>query len=386
MGSSMKSIAHRDLRPNGFFTKPLFLDKGFVLLSPETPISQEMVNRLAKWGFREVFTEGDLVENIVNVEDEGGAEQDSGIIVAEGAGDKEVLASMQGYLEGYISFVDGLYNRFVTNSELKYADIMDRMRQLCEILAENRRFVLRALSLIPPNRNYLISHAVNTSIVSILVGTTLKMPTARLMELGAAAVLHEIGMVKLPSNLFMTNRKLSVEEKRRITAHTVLGYTVLKEFQVPLAVQLAALEHHERVNSTGYPRGMNGDHISLYAKIIAVACSYDAVTAARPHREGKESHEGILDLLRNEGKQYDDAIIRALVLTLSIYPIGSYVMLSNGNKAVVIDTQPDNPRFPLVQVIGAVNPDGTEVNIKTAEEGVKILRALAKEEMAALRR
>jgi len=383
MGSSMKVVLQKDLRQNGFFSKPVFLDKGYVLLSPETPVSQELINRLAKWEFREVYSEGDSVDNIIGVTDEGNAVKEG--IVVEGTGDREVLSSVRGYLEGYIDYVEGLYNRFVTNSELKFADLMERMRQLCEILAQNRRFVLRALSLVPPNRNYLISHAVTTSIVSILLGTTLKMPLPRVMELGAAAVLHEIGMVKLPSNLFMTNRRLTPEEKRRVTAHTVLGYTVLKEFQVPLAVQLAALEHHERVNGSGYPRGMGGDHISLYAKIIMVACSYDAVTAPRPHREGKESHEGILDLLRNEGRQYDDLIIKALVLTLSIYPIGSLVMLSNGSRAVVIDTQPDNPRLPLVQILGSVNPDGSEVKIKTSEDGVRILRALSKAESADIR-
>lgn len=379
MGSSMRTVLQKDLRQNGFFTKPLFLDKGFVLLSPETPVTAELINRLAKWEFREVYTEGDSVDNIVAAADESQAPVE-GAIVSDGANEKETLASVKAYIEGFIAYIEGIYSRFVTNSELKYSDLMERMRQLCELLAENRRFVLRALSLISPNRNYLISHAVTTSIVSILLGTTLKMPLPRLMELGAAAVLHEIGMVKLPSNLFMTNRSLSPEEKRRITAHTVLGYTVLKEFQVPLAVQLAALEHHERANGSGYPRGMTGDQISLYAKIIAVACSYDAVTAARPHREGKESHEGILDLLRNEGRQYDDTIIKALVLTLSIYPIGSFVLLSNGSKAVVIDTQPDNPRFPLVQVLGSANPDGSETKIRTAEDGVRILRALSRKE------
>lgn len=383
MGQSMKALLQKELRTSGYFTKPVFLDRGFILLIPETPVTPELVNRLAKWEFREVYSEGEAVESLAPAAEEGPEAKEA--LVAEGGSDKELLASVRIYLEGYIEFVENLYSRFVTNSELKYADLMERMRQLCELLAANRRFVLRALSQIPPNRNYLISHAVTTSIVSILLGSTLKMPLPRLMELGAAAVLHEIGMVKLPSNLFMTNRTLGPEEKRRITAHTVLGYTVLKELQVPLAVQLAALEHHERVNASGYPRGMTGEHISLYAKIIAVACSYDAVTAARPHREGRESHEGILDLLRNEGRQYDDTIIKALVLTLSIYPIGSLVMLSNGAKGVVIDTMPDNPRFPLVQVLGTANPDGSEIKIRTSEDGVRILRALSKDEAAAVR-
>jgi HD-GYP domain-containing protein (c-di-GMP phosphodiesterase class II) len=377
----MKSIALKDLKPKGFYTKPVWLDRGFILLAPEVQANPELANRLATWEFREVFTDGDPVDNVVDTSIEDGGEKE-GLIVSEGATDRERLEAVRTFLVGYIEYVDNLYNRFVTNSELRYNDLVERMRQICELLAENRRFILRALSLVEAHKNYLISHAVNTSIISMLLGSTLKMPLPRLMELGASAVLHEIGMVKLPPNLFMTSRQLSPEERRRITAHTILGFNILKEKQVPLSVQLATLEHHERMNGSGYPRAMGGDQISLYAKIIMVACSYDAVTMARPFREGRESHEGILDLLRNEGKQYDDLIIRAMVLTLSIYPIGSLVMLTNGKKALVIDTNPENPRFPIVQVTGATNPDGTEVKLRTSETTVRILRSLTKAEVA----
>jgi len=384
MGSTMKSIRVNDLKPKGFFSKPLYLDKGFILLSPEMPVTAELSNRLAKWEFREVFSEGIPLDAAADetVVEETGKED---VIIAEGAGEREKLEAVGTFLTSYIEYIDSVYTRFVTDSELKFNDLLERMRQICELLAENRRYVLRGLALVEPHKNYLISHAVNTSIFSILLGSTLKMPLPRLMELGASAVLHEIGMVKLPSNLFMTNRQLSPEERRRITAHTILGFNILKEKQVPLAVQLATLEHHERMNGSGYPRAIGGDQISLYAKIIMVACSYDAVTVARPFREGKESHEGILDLLRNEGKQYDELIIRAMVQTLSIYPIGSFVLLTSGKKGLVIDTNPDNPRFPVVQVIGAKNPDGTELSVRTSETGVRILRSLSRAEAEEIR-
>lgn len=381
-GLYMKSIPTKDLKPHGFFTKMVYLDRGFVLLAPETPLTQDLVNRLSKWEFRSVWTDGECVDSIAPEGKSGEAKE--GLVIAEGAGDKEKLEVIRAFLVEYIAFIEGVYSRFVTNSELKYAEIAEKMRQICEVLNSNRKFVLRSLSLIEPHKNYLIAHAVNSSILSILLGVTLKMPIARLMELGAAAVLHEIGMVKLPPNLFMANRQLSVEERRRITAHTVLGYNILKEQQAPLAVQLSALEHHERMNASGYPRAMNGDQISLYAKIIMVACSYDAVTKARPYRQGKESHEGILELLRNEGKQYDDLIIKALVITLSVYPIGSRVLLNNGKPGVVVDTNPDNPRFPIVQLFGIVNTDGSEVKIATSESGVRISRSLTKAEVDVL--
>ncbi|MBL8967216.1 MAG: HD-GYP domain-containing protein, partial [Spirochaetaceae bacterium] len=229
------------------------------------------------------------------------------------------------------------------------------------------------------------SHAVRSSVLSIILGSALKLPPFRLIELGAAAVLHEIGMIKLPPQLYMAGRQLSTQERKAITAHPVLGYNILKEKQVPLAVCLSALEHHERLNGTGYPRGLTGDKISLYSRIIMVACSYDAVTSNRPYKEAKEGYVGMVDILKNDGKQYDENVIRALVYSLSIYPIGSHVLLTNGKKALVVDVNPDNPRYPVVQVVGAKTPDGKEVVVATSETGIRILRPLTKEEALALR-
>jgi HD-GYP domain-containing protein (c-di-GMP phosphodiesterase class II) len=181
----------------------------------------------------------------------------------------------------------------------------------------------------------------------------------------------------------MAGRALSPQEKKSITTHPILGYNLLKDRQVPLAVCLAALEHHERMNGSGYPRALTGDKISLYSKIIMVACSFDAVTANRPYKEAKDGYSGMVDILKNEGKQYDDLVIRALVYSLSIYPIGTQVMLTSGKIAVVVDVNPDNPRYPIVQLLGARSPDGKELVVRTSETSVRVLRPLTREEIEA---
>jgi HD-GYP domain-containing protein (c-di-GMP phosphodiesterase class II) len=124
-----------------------------------------------------------------------------------------------------------------------------------------------------------------------------------------------------------------------------------------------------------------GDKISLYAKIIAVACSYEALTSSRPHKDAKDGYTGMIDLLKNVGKQYDDTIVRALVYSLSIYPIGLYVLLSNGKKGQVIDVNAENPRFPLVQIFGDLTPDGKNKVLETSQDGVHIVRPLQREEI-----
>ncbi len=378
----MNEIALTELRPKLYFTKYLYLDEGYVLLAPETPVTPELIARLTRWEFRNLKTEGVPTE-LITGEEEGEAPAEEAPRPAENGPDDERLEGVLGFYAKFTEYVDGLYTQFVTKNHLDYRELMERMKGVYELVAENKRLVLRALAAAPPLKNYLVSHAVRSSILSIALGSALKLPPFRLIELGGAAVLHEIGMVRLPAQLYMAGRQLSPVERKSITAHPVLGYNLLKEHQVPLAVCLAALEHHERMNGSGYPRALTGDKISLYSRIIMVACSYDAVTSSRPYKEAKEGYAGMVDILKNEGKQYDETVIRALVYSLSIYPIGSRVLLTSGKKALVVDVNPENPRYPIVQILGAKTPDGKDIVIRTSETSVRVLRPLTKEEAAA---
>jgi HD-GYP domain-containing protein (c-di-GMP phosphodiesterase class II) len=228
--------------------------------------------------------------------------------------------------------------------------------------------------------DYLVSHAVKSTIIAIIIGSHLKLPNHRLIELGVAALLHEAGMIMLPPQVYMAKRALNPAERKAILTHPILSFNLLKSYDFPLVVSLAALEHHERENGSGYPQKLTGEKISLYAKIIAVACSYEALTSSRPHKDAKDGYSGMLDLLKNEGKRYDDAVVKALVLSLSIYPIGLYVLLSSGRKGQVVDVGAD-PKFPMVQIFGELTPDGKNKVIETSQEGLHIVRPLRKEEI-----
>jgi HD-GYP domain-containing protein (c-di-GMP phosphodiesterase class II) len=189
-------------------------------------------------------------------------------------------------------------------------------------------------------------------------------------------------MIELPPQIILNNRPLSLPEQKAILGHPVRGYKILRALNFPMAVSVAALEHHERENGSGYPRKLTSGQISLYSKIIAVACSWEALSIDRPHREAKDGNAGMLELLKNEGKQYDDSVIRALVYSLSIYPIGLYVLLSNGKKAQVVDVNPANPRFPVVQMLDEVTAEGKKRILATSEEGdgAFIISSLTREE------
>ena len=364
----MNAIPFKELTPDTFWSAPVFLDESYILLSPETPMTASLINRLAEWEIREVFTEGEQLvlgtEQVAATEESEDAEAESRPVTSQTAADKENLDKVGLFYEQFLKYVESVYTRYVTKSEISLKELSDKVKTLCDVILENKRYVLRILGNASATSNYLVNHSVRSTVLAIVLG----------------GHLNEIGMVRLPPQLYMADRKLSDQERKSITAHPILGYNILKEKQFPLSICLAALEHHERMSGSGYPRSLTGDKISLYARIIAVSCSYDAVTASRPYKEAREGYAGMVDILKNDGKQYDDVVIKALVYSLSVYPVGSFVLLGNSKLGQVIDVNPNNPRYPVVLVLGSKTPDGKETIVQTTETGIRIQKPVRRED------
>ncbi|MDR1318259.1 MAG: HD-GYP domain-containing protein [Treponema sp.] len=382
----MKKYSIKDIPPESYFTKMVYLDSQFILAAPEMPFSRELINTLLERELREVYSDGepreDYVPDGVKAEEEGDATVDPTDMATMSDAGKIQLA--ENFYESLLKYADNLFTVVAIKNELDFKSVAEKIKTVCDFVREDRRFLMRVLKNTDPpeNQNYLSSHAVRSTIIAIIIGTYLKLPAHRLIELGVAALLHEIGMIKLPPKTYLSSRALTPQEKKAILTHPILSFNMLKSFDFPLVISLAALEHHERENGTGYPQKLTSDKISLYAKIIGVACSYEALSTKRPHKEAKDGYTGMLELLRNEGKQYDDAVVRALVYSLSIYPIGLYVLLSSGRKGQVVDVNPENPRYPMVQIFGELTPDGKNKTMETSQEGLYIVRPLTREEIS----
>jgi HD-GYP domain-containing protein (c-di-GMP phosphodiesterase class II) len=377
----MKAFTVKDIPAGSFFSLPVYLDEHFILTAPEVTLSQDLLRALQDWEFKEVQSDGELQEEY-SAADEAVPETE-GMTETALVSDGEQIRGAEKIYRDFLKYVETLFTQVATQKEIHFNQVAERVKELCDATKEGRRYLLRVMREdLAEGQNYLASHAVKSAIIAIIIGGFVKLPTHRLIELGVAALLHEIGMIKLPPQTYLNKRTLSPQERKLILSHPILSFNLLKSFDFPLVVSLAALEHHERENGTGYPQRLTGEKISLYAKIIAVACSYEALTSSRPHKDAKDGYSGMLDLLKNEGKQYDDTIVKALVFSLSIYPIGLYVLLSNGKKGQVVDVNPENPKYPMVQVFGELTPDGKNKVIETSQDGVYITRPLRKEEIS----
>jgi HD-GYP domain-containing protein (c-di-GMP phosphodiesterase class II) len=210
--------------------------------------------------------------------------------------------------------------------------------------------VLLNLCHLKTHDNYLYSHAVNVSIVAMIIGRELKMNESTLKNLGLAALLHDVGMIRIDKSIYNKNGKLSDAEWAEVKRHPMYGYEILlgnEDFSEEIL--LGVKQHHERINGKGYPDGLSGDSICLFGKIIAVADVYDACISSRKHRQRMTAYEALKNLL-GESMLFDIRILKALVTSMAIYPIGSYIRLNTGEVAKVIGINHGFPFRPEIRI------------------------------------
>jgi HD-GYP domain-containing protein (c-di-GMP phosphodiesterase class II) len=382
----MKTVTVDNLPEGSYIDKPVYLDEHYILLSPDIPVSKMLKQRLKDWSYSRVYTDGSPVESPPGIatpdQDEQDEEQNTAVIQNKEQ-EKSKWEEAVAFYYSMCDFMASVFDRYLKREELNINEITEKVKTFIEVVKSQRDYILR-LNEMETKHSYLVAHSVKTTVITLAMANTMKLPPFKQIDLGIASLLHEIGMTRIPENVYQTSGELTAQQRKAIAAHTVLGFRILKDHQFSMQITRAVLEHHERENGSGYPRGITADKISFYAKIIAVACSYVAIVSDRPHRSASDGHSGMLDLLKNTGKQYNEQIIRVLVYTLSIYPVGTYILLSNGNRGLVVKTDPEKPRHPVIRLL--IDENGNVFReqslFQTKEDGeIQISRPLMQKEI-----
>ncbi|MCR4790666.1 MAG: HD-GYP domain-containing protein [Treponemataceae bacterium] len=396
----MNSFNLSELKENSYFTDEVVIDKNFILLCNSTPLTKSMIKALQDWEFKTIYSDGHIRSNTNTTFVPSSVSKD----VSEEFADKDEkkvhsavedvkfdensqqtdysrFSTVKNVYDEYLSYINSVFTNYATKKELNYLELSETVKSLIQFIKGNKRYILRIQ---PPteghDKNFLINHAMRTTVFAILIAIQMRYPMENMIELGVASILHEIGMIRLPPQLYLTDRKLSQTEKNEIGNHPKLSFQILAEHNFPKHILLAVLEHHEKENGKGYPLKKTGSEIHPYAKILAVACSYEAITAPRFYKDEKTVFDGMVEMIKNENHQYDPTVINSLILSISFYPIGAYVFLNNGKLAQVSDANPESPKFPFVQILNEKDENGNFKTVKTSENGLKIDRVLSKKE------
>ena len=377
----MKEISVLELQEGNYFDSPVYLDEAFILVSPDTPLTEELIQRLKNWGYKTVLSDGSLSQAPAYIS--SGAANSASSVLDMDIRDKQDIVDAKKLYYALVNFTLESFKKYKEDNHLNIPRISDRIKQLIDMMKSSRDAILRYPEFVYPSENYMYVHSVNSAILALAIGELMKLPPHRMIELGLAALLHDIGMLKLPDAVYLKEGDLSDKEFQLIRAHTTLGYKILKGFSVSEEIALAAEEHHERLDGSGYPKALSGDKINLYSRIVAVVCSYDAITSKRMFKTQSDGHTAVMELLKGRNKRYDENVIRSLIVCASAYPLGSVVLLSDESIGRVTKTNPESPRFPFVQVL--IDKEGKRTEepllIKTAEEnGVSIQRCFSPDE------
>ena len=158
---------------------------------------------------------------------------------------------------------------------------------------------------------WLYSHSINTALVSCLIGVELKYSRKQLEELAIGALLHDIGQTLLPKSVLEKPGKLTEAEMIIVRSHCEMGYSMLTDFDIPEVSHTIVLQHHERVNGTGYPCGLTGDKMLEESRIVAIAETFDTATTVRPYKAAK-SVAAILKEIDEQKDCYDNRLVRHL--------------------------------------------------------------------------
>lgn len=202
---------------------------------------------------------------------------------------------------------------------------------------------------------YTYHHSLSVSVLSIATGKELGLDRHTLQRLGRCAMLHDLGKQMVPIEVLNKNGKLTDEEFDIIKKHATLGAESLKKNAIgDVELWNGMMFHHEKVNGTGYPRGLRGKDIPLFSKIISVTDVYDAITSYRPYRSPMLPSQAFEIILKDVGTAFDFEIVKAFLAKLELYPANTIVELSNGKLGMVTQGSPNKLR-PYVRLWGSTD-------------------------------
>ena len=263
-----------------------------------------------------------------------------------------------------------------------------------DIVNRNLNSVLQLFNIanLPRADEYYI-RSLNVSMISMIIGRAMKFSENRVKKLGVGAMLYDIGLVKVPDKILNKIGRFTTEEYNEVKKHTVYGYKIMKtSFRFDDELAMISLAHHEFFNGKGYPRGLVGNQIHLYAKIVSIAhtvekmLKYRRISLAKNKINEQKStfnlmldkntdnskkniflSDAVREIIHGANTKYDPNISKTFVSIFTVYPIGCIVLLNDKRKGFVFATNPNFPIRPIIKIVSNENgefiEDGETINL-----------------------
>lgn len=324
----MRRVSLDKVRAGAILAKTIMSLDGKVLLAAGMEITEEYKRKLQANRISEIYIEDEIskdiqVPEVVREEIVYEAKQMVKAMMTK----PSVKTSIDG--RKVMEIVDKIISSILANKDI--------IANLCDIRSVD---------------DYTFSHSVNVCILSLIIGIGLGYSGDRLRELGVGSILHDIGKVMVPNDILKKPYQLTSEEFEEIKKHTYYGYEILKNTSgISMTASYIALEHHERIDRSGYPYQLKDDNIHKAARIVAVSDVYDALTSDRIYRKKLMPHE-VIDYITSLGSHhFDQEVVDVFIRFIAYYPVGTAVILNTGEKGLVSKYNKRFPTRPTVRVV-----------------------------------
>jgi len=197
------------------------------------------------------------------------------------------------------------------------------------------------------------SHAVNVAIFSLAIAMEMDLAYEELVELGAAGLMHDIGVAKIPARIIQKDEEeLTEKEVFYFKQHSKLGYKAIEKFNTRLqTIADIIYQHHERLDGSGYPEGLENGELTKEGKILSLVDVYECIIHPRKHRDALVPLKNVQSLLNKSGRAFDPAIVTTLYNTLTVFPENVFVKLNSGEIGKVVQKNHDNPKHPKIKIL-----------------------------------
>lgn len=328
----MRYIGIREAKPGMVVGKSIFNENGNVLVNYNVELTDSLIQRMMAKGLRGMYIKDKLSEDITIEE-----------LISD---DLEIKASRA----------------------LKKIDIdqaLEVANKITDELSSATEINVNLVSL-RTNLDYTYKHSVSVAILSVITGIGLGLKKSILRELSASGLLHDIGKVNISPDILNKAGPLTMEEYEIVKRHSEDGYQKIKDnILISSKTKMGVYSHHENINGTGYPLGLMGDQIYMFAKIIHIADVYDALTSDRPYKDAYSPAESIEYLMANAGSMFEPEYVKAFLTYIPVYPKGRTVILSTGEEAIVVENKQHNTLHPVVRLFSGQTIDLSETNSVT---------------------
>lgn len=319
----MRYMSIRNVPAGAILGHDLFDTKGRMVVAKGCSLSAKILQRLQEYGYSHLYIDDNISADI----------------------QIEPVISPSLKNEGM---------KCIANLDLDSA--MDIARKIVEEIIEKGITTLN-MSDLRAYDDYTYGHSVNVAVLSCIIGLSMDLDDSELSDLVLAGLLHDIGKLRIPPQILNKNSQLTKEEFEIMKTHAQESYNLLSgRSDISSFVKNAVLLHHENEDGSGYPHGLTGDELPRITKILHIADIYDALVADRSYKEGYSPFEAIEYLMGASGILVNREIVQYFIQVVPLHPKGTEVVLSDGQKAIIVENSGIHNLRPIVRII-ATNED-----------------------------